>query len=148
MRCFLCNTILNEQIYAEHIVSICPNCKKYYIKAKYIDSVFQMLSKSFKFKNKRHYDLFLNEILLYKKDSQYDIQQLIQKCKNKFCRNNCDLILFKYNNFKFIYCNFSDYYIIDDIQLKKFFQKQYRKILIYFYIEIILNKIKRLFIKG
>ena len=31
MRCFLCNTILNEQLYAEHSILKCSHCNKYYI---------------------------------------------------------------------------------------------------------------------
>lgn len=148
MRCFLCNTTLKEQLYAEHSILLCPCCHKYYIEAKYINSIIRILSKSFKFKNNNHLNIFLNKVLLYKKDSQYKIQQLVQTCQNKFCRVNCDLILFEYNKFEFIFCNFSDYYIIDKMKLKEFLQKQYKKTLIEYYIEIIFTKIKRLFIKG
>ena len=80
------------------------------------------------------------------KDKFYKIENDLTIC-NKQCNNNCSLILYSFHGFKFYYCNFTDYYIINISKLESNIYKQYRISLYYYYKEIILKWFRELFIK-
>jgi hypothetical protein len=147
MKCYLCDTELKEIMKFGHIVEICPNCNHYYIKKKYINSFLIRASEHFKFKNNNLRLIFLNRILLLNKDKNYKIVHDKTICTNISCMKNCSLILYSYNGFKFYFCNLVDYYIINNQKLNTNLYKQKRISLIYYYKEIILKKLKGLFVK-
>lgn len=148
MKCLLCGKTLNkDQILYNHIFSICESCNIYFVKKDYIDSLIKQIFKYYKFKNDRHFQIFLSKVLIQNKDRQYKIINYNNKCAITDCTKNCDLLEYKYNGFTFYYCNFIDYYLINIDKIKKFIHKQYRISLFYVYKEIIFNKIKRLFVK-
>lgn len=147
MRCYLCNTDLTEAIKFGHILKYCPKCNHFFIEKKYINSTFKRAFEHIKFKNKRHYDIFLNRILLQDKDKYYKIKHDKAICTNTFCMKDCSLILYSFYGFKFYYCNLVDYYIINIQKMQSNIYKQRQISLIYYYKEIILKKIKGLFVK-
>lgn len=148
MKCYLCgNILLREQMIHGHIFSVCDNCKICLIKKNYIDSLIKQISKYYKFKNTRHIQIFLSRVLIANKDKEYQAINYNTKCQNISCRNNCDILKYKYNKFEFYYCNYSDYYLININKLEKFVYKQRKISLFYFYKEIIQKKLKGLFVK-
>lgn len=148
MVCLLCGKTLNkDKILFNHIFNICESCNVYFIKKDYIDSLIKQIFKYFKFKNDRHFQIFLSRVLIQDKDREYKIIDYNRKCAITFCTKNCNIIKYEYNGFKFYYCNFTDYYLINIDKLEKFIYKQRKISLFYFYKEIILKKIKGLFVK-
>lgn len=146
MKCLICNTQLEPVMIYDFSIHKCYNCNLYYIKEKYLLSFFiNYADRIIKYKCERHRQILFDLLNIKLKKYLY-INDDIQ-CK-QHCYKNCVFYKFKYNNFIFRFCNLKELYCFDIDNLKAFIIKSNKKSLFYYYKEIILNKIKKLFVKG